>query len=124
MENIDKQIAIKVMGWTEGTDFTFEIYGPQGQFSGVWILDPDSPLGKIPFTPSTNIAQAFEVAEKMHQQNIWLRNLDFNPYTKKWTACFYHVDKVPHMAVEASNVPAAAICLAALKAIEPGREGG
>ena len=68
--------------------------------------------------PHEDIAHAFEVVEKLHQKNIWLRSLDYNPYMKKWTVCFYCVDRLPRLSVEAADTPAEAICLAALAAVE------
>lgn len=60
--------STKLMGWIEGTDFTIEKYGPEGQFTGIWISSPNPPIAEVIWHPSDPATgQIWLVVEKMRE---------------------------------------------------------
>ena len=96
--NIDREIAEKVMGW------------------GAWVCETIY-NGGVPWHPSTDIKQAFEVVEKMGESNFTFSfwNSDFIKGT--YHCSFWSKDGCEISRTSSTN-PAMAICLAALKAVE------
>jgi len=121
--DIDREVAEKVMGWV--TTITNHRAGLHMRRSeGVYNDDSGKFVCyKLSFTPSTNIAQAFEVVEKMQKGGWKFFSIEVDDLYNggMWKAVFY---TPPNPFIEYADTPATAICLAALKAIEPGREGG
>lgn len=110
---LDELIATKVMGWRK------EIVYPPTELMPpyyIWVnpMDSDNCLPK--FNPSTNIADAWEVVEKMLEQGYDMR-LDYL-YAHETYICLF--DKaIPYYSEggEYANTAPLAICLAALKTV-------
>lgn len=123
-QEIDKQIAEKIMGWMDVNP---------GSFTGDtaksclhwWDRELESPTKylKIGWKPSVNITHAFEVVNKMvgDQESDfyeWNFKLGNNHIGGNWWACFeIHHFKKSKRFYGYGDTPAIAICLAALNAI-------
>jgi len=137
-ENINRQIAEKVMGWVIPKDkdmaFGRQVYHKEQKrwvWAHYWCKQPpvdyeDELTGEMciapgcyfagneVWRPSTNIAHAFEVVEKM-DDCLHLRQ---HGEKGNWSASFcghYH----GHANESHADTPAMAICLAALEAVTP-----
>lgn len=107
-QDIDRQIAEKVMGWE-----LRPLYG-----LGWWNKSDTGKLMQIRniFNPSTDITHAFEVVRKMKKKNYCFTLADYSPISKLWEAEFIN-DNNGKSFISTTNTPEMAICLAALKAI-------
>lgn len=125
---LDALVAEKVMGWqwaNEGVRGQYRLHPP----------DSTSPTGAYPvdvgpgeeWSPSTDIAAAWEVVEKLRAMNSTLElyspgalvNDEMGIHAVEWQATFKSWEEPwgPHgPSVEAQTAPHA-ICLAALKAV-------
>lgn len=114
---MDRMIATKVMGWERGKDYGEFRWGrPFVDHSIEWWMDFDD----CPFSPSTNIAHAWEVVDKMG--NIVLfRGED------RWHCAEMSYDDgfgdnwidTPISGHASADTAGLAICRCALKAIGP-----
>ena len=97
---LDAQVAEKVMGWEpyEGQERTWAL--PGGEVLGLWI-------------PSIDIADAFEVVEKMRGKSLNLFTLAACMGSQQWSAYVHGGDGW----IQANTAPRA-ICIAALAAVE------
>ena len=131
---IDRKLATECMGYTEREEKPFEFAGKMKtdhacveyvdgeRFIAYKTLpeiakhDPDSeyPI----WSPSSNIAQAFECAEKFHEYVLGKDQYDDRgPYF-----CTISNEKMQYIGHGHDKAPAMAICLAILAAIEKGKE--
>ncbi len=118
MDNIDKQIAEKVMGWEALEPPGFWWDETNHKFEKPVCKDGENPLNA--WRPSTNIAHAFEVVGKMagNKKGYYFRLEWFSGnLVREWTAEFNSVSRELYNLASA-DTPAMAICLAALKAKE------
>ena len=110
MDNIDRQIAEKIMGWTR--------VNPSLCW---WDRKTEQPTKylKTGWRPSTTIAHAFEVVEKMAKDGAELR-MDY--VDGNWLVWFYcNKTNKPLCAPDNKDhpkTPAMAICLATLETIK------
>ena len=104
--DIDKRIATDVMGWEKRP-----VYGV-----GWWKRDKENRWKAIGyhFKPSTNIAHALEVAEKMKEHKQYLYLVDSSG--DYWNAEFFNATGKNYSCK--ANTPSMAICLAALEAVK------
>jgi len=108
-KEIDKKIATGVMGWIE--DQASWVYKDGDTYRCSYHLK-----GSHAWQPSTNIAQAFEVVEKMHSAGWSFKLRHFS--VGGWVAGFgTRVDA-------AADTPAMAICKAALEAVKDANKTG
>jgi hypothetical protein len=117
MMDIDREVAERVMGW--------KLYDPSSQFAdgldhSSWTMK-DHKLWYKPrneWRPSTNIAQAFKVVEKLAELG-WIgieirRGCVSGKWEMTWSMNIPGLWRIGPQA----DTPAEAICLAALKAVE------
>ena len=127
-KDIDREIAIEIMNWKIRKNNT-------DTFQEFWYYIPtNEPSGGVfceyvkDWRPTENIAQAFEVVEKMHQKGFYLklRGPFINPDDWEWYCYFeLHTTTDTHpLWVGRAETPTMAICLAALKATDGDGESG
>ena len=131
MNGVDRLVGIRVMGWPQRGE------SKDGHFThlehpehGVICVGPRRQMGNFtpPWSPSTDIAAAWEVVEKMKAlghgfEMMWFTRMGVErPYPQTGNACYvefsWDVGKsVPqgHRASAATPNPALSICLAALR---------
>lgn len=123
-KDIDRQIAEKVMGWN------YEQGSPYRGERAMWCTpmtdEKRCGLGQKfvdGWKPSTNIAHAFEVVERMKDK--WTFAICNNNVKHDYCAEFWNdlhpMDKGEFM--QFADTPAMAICLAALEAVKGGNDG-
>ena len=123
---IDRQIAEKVMGWKEKyhgmTDSCRFAYSYWVDSLGIQQYDTGkgTSLHQFLWQPTTNIAHAFEVVEKM-RDNGWTfaicnNNVLGGDYCGEFWNDEHPMDSGEFMKFD--NSPAMAICLAALEAVK------
>ena len=111
---LDRLVAQKVMGWvwydgagTAGPSYWMDTSGEFGEFAHL-----------AEFEPSTDIAAAWEVVEKLHEQytvSIRLSYVDRHVYCDIIGKCITG-DPVPHIiAISRERVAPLAICMVALQ---------
>ncbi len=114
MDNIDKQIAEKVMGWEAPELHGFWWDETNYKFEKPVCKDGKNPLNA--WRPSTNIAHAFEVVEKMKESGWYLNGLHaLEGHDVDWEAVF---ERNGDIEFADADTPAMAICLAALACME------
>jgi len=125
--NIDREIAEKVMGWTQkrGTHEYMFAPGHVWPLNSEWWYESDNNVMRLVeyWQPSTDIKQAFEVAEKMRELGF-----RFHLWESKhsWVAMFLIIIQKPKGSYnyekfyydENADTPAMAICKAALAALK------
>lgn len=114
---MDALIAEKVMGWaihSRNTAWWVKVADENEVTTEVMAFT----YGKDRFAPSTNIAAAWEVVEKITDQKHWAFKLRRLP-GKDYMACFIRLTKTGRDDFESKPSKAApfAICRAALKAM-------
>lgn len=120
---IDALIAVEVMGWTKcgGGAPSFQYFrGSGSDIAGIALLTAKA--GHLSWSPSTDIAHAWQVVERLRDAGI---NLSIEPRgltEREWHVgdCgdSYEGDEWKHAAWNASAT--LAICRAALKAVRNG----
>ncbi len=110
---LNAEIAEKVMGWTRGTRSTFS--GPVP----CW-LDKQQQVHRLDWNPSTDIAAAWEVLDKMRDM---LPGGEVMVFWKD--ECWNCTDQIAEAAEpgdlwEQADTASLAICLAALRAVNHG----
>ena len=125
MENkeIDSQIAEKVMGW-EFCERSFMrdvlLCGGVGEemvTEEKWFKNGIAMYFVNRWNPSTNIAHAFEVVEKMKEKEFCFTLSDYLD-SRFWDANFIIFKDSTKEFIGTANTPAMAICLAALEAVK------
>jgi hypothetical protein len=115
--NIDHEVAEKVMGWKhhEG-GFWYKPNESRDNQHELLIerTDETTSFGNA-WPPSTNIAQAFEVVEKLVDGGL-MQFLLWTELPDGWTASFNYTGVLSPMYQGRSQRKEKAICLAALKA--------
>jgi len=108
MMDIDREIAEKVMGWTfnEHIGWTTPVSTTCRKITGYAAIFNDMTLKA--WCPSTDIAQALQVVEKMREQN-WCFDLAVGH--NKWRAFLWGEDKI-HYGEAWADTPEMAICIA------------
>jgi hypothetical protein len=128
---IDRLIAAKVMGYEYQQDAPEGFYCLSvGNNQGWWRKDRSNPKDWVceqcswDFHPSTNIAQAFEVVDKMDDLGFeFFFNNKCGDEKQSELDCYWQASFVTTTVCyqkEADN-PANAICLAALEAVKKGK---
>ena len=124
--DINREIAEKVMGWKYIPERREQV-GEQGvihYFAAHWTDNSQLVFYEFQWHPSTNIAQAFMVVEKMRElrpdgSDGFNFNLNWQGH-KGITFClaqFHRISGNLEHGQGSSDDPAEAICLAALKAV-------
>ena len=115
-EEIDRKLATECMGWTRHTLRSGDWWcqNSKQDFKEIQCKD---------WSPSTNIAQAFECLDKLEAYvNMMMWSY---PDTKKYRVQIYsgdyETDRHKILSDAESDTPAMAICLAILAAIEKGK---
>ena len=121
--DLDRLVAEKVMGWhrTPHTIVWWNADGTQvGKLADVLVVPTDN---IEPWSPSTTIADAWDVVEKLYEQGIGINILKHTPddrYTTDWVVWLrlpsFMTGTPRDDSVSAPTAPLA-ICLAALKAV-------
>lgn len=115
---LDALVAEKVMGWKKAPNGAWMSYEKDAFGNGGWkshaTWKANASVSAVRFTPSTDIAAAWQVVEKMkeRQWNFTIADLVKN----KWRAEFGGSRKHKQTWEDADTAPRA-ICLAALKAV-------
>ena len=114
-DELDALIAEKVMGWIRASDI-----GIDGIIdSDTWFLSIGNgkwkQVGRTGFCPSTRIADAWLVVEKMQESGYCVK-LFFDMVA--WSVSFMHIDGDEKHYADWKNSIETQICLAALKAVE------
>ena len=120
MEDIDREVAEKVMGWNPNEDGDWDT--PDGHWCGYYEHE---------WHPSTSISDAWQVVEKLNKQGIVISLMDQHGYDEEknnyrmWRVGF--MDEKAHeqnksreqvwFEVEEADTAPLAICMAALKAV-------
>lgn len=110
MQNINELVATHVMGWRKETVANISELLP---FYDVWVEGETKYVRVENFNPSTNIADAWEVVEKLSQFDQ--KYLVWHNESKVWCFVFAGGTFLRYSA-DAKTAPLA-ICLAALKAV-------
>ena len=107
-EQIDREIAEKVMEWTIGVceDYWWDS-----------TIAPESVIMVDRWHPTTDIKQAFEVVEKLNLA-FYIINFCLPSQSGKWKAVFIKIGEFEEYCSGEAETPALAICKAALEAIE------
>ena len=133
---LDALVAEKVMGWKRlepDTHHKFGFYGsdPQRNPEGTIFIGTQEEYGRLSvggswlltnqWSPSTSIADAWEVVEKMQSMNNQ-RDIHIECLLDKWSVSMCHFERDGESmewgdwTIDANTAPHA-ICLAALKAV-------
>lgn len=113
---LDRTIAEKVMGWTHRASPEDNSYHTFYREHGTVVLH---------WSPSTNIAHAFEVVERMTSLGFEHLAINRSDETPEWLVWFGRNQRWTKPREEANEVEVEAeavcmaICLAALKAVAP-----
>jgi len=125
-KEIDRKLATDVMGWHVccACPSQTEPYGRP--YGNAWRDNKTDrqmyDFGK--FKPSTNIAHAFKVVEKLWELGYYVRISNWVAGTgsgKLWECVVVETQTV--LADIEADTPAMAICLAAMEAVEGGNDG-
>ncbi len=114
-EQLDALVAEKVMGWT----FYRQRLHPNHTFlTQTWRTEHGSIMPSM-WTPTTEIAQAWEVVERMVKLGWNVRIMNYGiapelPDCEPWRCDFIRVGA---LSIKAASALPLAICLAALKAV-------
>lgn len=103
MNSIDKLVAEKIMGWPNGRHPNAD-YIEAGATGKAWA-----------FEPSTNIADAFQVAKHLSEMRAIYLRLEQMQVLGDWCAAF--VPQSEAIVYQMREDAPMAICLAALKAV-------
>jgi hypothetical protein len=114
--NINKAIAEKIMGWEAFKDDDGTIISWVTEYGNLFFSDDEG----SEWQPSTDMADAWQVVEKMAEDNEWVLNelehsLDHEGRINGFYCYFHHLEIGSGGSVKAETAPLA-ICLAALKA--------
>jgi hypothetical protein len=109
-QRLDARVAVEVMGWQKSDEEDYE----RGWPAGLWW---DGGKPRSSWSPTTDIAQAWEVVEEMVRKGWWLF-LEYDHNIKRYLAAFSNgVEETP---MEDCTTAPLAICEAALAAGEEG----
>ncbi len=127
---LDRLVAERVMGWRWHQPPKYDYHGPLPE-QGAVLVPPGfdekgfewPPKGVIPvgffcsaFNPSTNIAHAWEVVEKMNAAGLW--QLLSQDWAFNWCCGFAKAGEFGPSGGWCDTAPLA-ICRAALKMVQP-----
>lgn len=110
---LDALVAEQVMGWRLSKDG----HAWKDATSGTMAYRDDGPwldAGDLPWNPSDNLDDAWEVIEKLEGMGIYLFRLGRDGAGSSWRADFDHLPTSSR--AEAATAPLA-LCLAALKCV-------
>jgi len=116
MSELDQWLAENVMGWRFRKRIPHVFGAPPAYVIDIGTEEQDFVMYVEDWTPTRNIAQAFEVVEKM-EKNGFCFELSDSPF-QTWDAIFEFQLNKKEFAIGAIETPALAICLAAKKAWE------
>ena len=110
-KGFDAIIARQVMGWTKAT-LHDDVTGPEAY----WCMGGKAMAPVDSFTPSTDIASAWEVVEKLRAQG---HHTILSPHDEGWALTILNAFTSGEDLVATAHTAPLAICLAALKAVQP-----